>query len=228
MLIFLSIKYNNISKQVIFKTYATGKPIKKGNNVVTSMKKHLAASNTLSAFKSITKSYSSIKTNIKSFLWSLIVLCKLDKLITPKVIKILSVCKIIFKVCTYGFGVFNVSMFTWLFYYNYPTITFTLITGWILDFFKVAKVTYTDTIATFLDYLINIVDNGISNVPKHPNKPVEYPSEGFIDKYREIFEKLRDLPPRAEWPRVNKRWYDFLRDESITLLKTNNRRYSFR
>ena len=43
-------------------------------------------------------------------------------------------------------------------------------------------------------------------------KSVEQPSEGFIDKYREIFEKkkkLRSLPPRAEWTKVNKRWYDF-------------------
>lgn len=163
----------------------------------------------MSNYKTLSRSYSLFKSNMVSFILNILSFVGLDKIIYSKIFLFL---RVTFKWLLRGFTIFNFVLVVWIFYFNTPVITAKLILGWLGDFFRVAKLTYTDTIARFLDYLSGAAENGLKSVPKHAVKPVEYPDGGFIKTYREIFQQIKDLPPRTELPSVRSRWYDFLRD----------------
>nr|YP_009693764.1 hypothetical protein [Inonotus obliquus]BBN21290.1 hypothetical protein [Inonotus obliquus] len=160
--------------------------------LANSFRTNLNASQATSSFKSLCKTCTTLKTNLKNFFWSILVFIKLDRFITPKVLFVLSLIGGAFKWLMRGFTLFNLIMFAWIFYFNTPVITAQLLTGWLLDFCSKLKITYTDTVARFLDYLINVAENGLRSVPKHPKTPVEYPEGGFYKQYREIFKMIQD------------------------------------
>nr|YP_009690268.1 hypothetical protein Fomme_000052 [Fomitiporia mediterranea]QEG57048.1 hypothetical protein Fomme_000052 [Fomitiporia mediterranea] len=167
----------------------------------------------IDSLKNIKKTLCTLKTNISKFFWNIFVFIKLDKVLTTRVLVFMSLFGMLIRWGIRGFTLFNVIMLGWIFYFNTPVITAKLLTGWILDFFNVGWITYKDIVAKFFDYISSIANTGLSSVPKHHNPPIQYPEGGFIKQYREIFETIKNLPPRSdEMPPVNKKWYDFLRD----------------
>ena len=101
-------------------------------------------------------------------------------------------------------------------YYNTPIATISLIIGWLSDFIFTAKTVYLDIVTRFFDYIIDAAENGLKSVPKHPKNIVEYPVEGFHDKFKDIFRKFQDLPPKTDSSSgdMPHRWYDSLRDKT--------------
>lgn len=147
---------------------------------------------------------------------------RLDSKFTPTVVYALSTLWAIVKGVLKLFSLFNIVLFVWVLYFNTPLITAKVLLGLIIDFFRVAFETYKDYVARFFDYVISAADNGLKSVPKHPSTPVEYPDGGFIKQYREIFQMIKDLPPRPDYGETT-RWYDFLRDKSsLNPFKPNN------
>lgn len=116
----------------------------------------------------------------------------LDKFLSPNIWLFF---KITFKWLFRLLTIFNIVLALWIFYFNTPIITTKLLLGWIADFFRVAWYTYTDTIAKFFDYIAKIGESGLKNVPTRNTNPVESPDYGFIKQYRELFSKIRELPP---------------------------------
>ena len=168
----------------------------------------------IDSLKNIKKTLGSLKTNFAKFFWNIFVFIKLDKVLTTKVLVFMSLFGMLVRWGFRGFTLFNVILLGWIFYFNTPVITAKLLTGWIMDFFNVGWITYKDIVAKFFDYISSIANTGLSSVPKHHNTPVQYPEGGFIKQYREIFDTIKNLPPRGdEMPPVNKKWYDFLRDQ---------------
>lgn len=141
------------------------------------------------------------------------VFLRLDTKVTPNAVYGLRVLWSIVKWVLKLFTLFNVLLLLWVLYFNTPLITAKVLLGLIVDFFKVAFETYKDYVARFFDYVISAADNGLKSVPKHPDTPVEYPDGGFIKQYREIFQMVKDLPPRPDYGEST-RWYDFLRDKN--------------
>lgn len=160
--------------------------------LANSFRTNLDTSQAASSFKSLCKTCTTLKTNLKNFFWSLLVFSKLDRFITPKVLFVLSLIGGAVKWLMRAFTLFNLIMVVWIFYFNTPVFTAKLIAGWFIEFFRALKITYTDTVARFLDYLINVAENGLRSIPKHPKTPVEYPEGGFYKQYREIFKMIQD------------------------------------
>lgn len=199
---------NNPNKIGFFKSF-----FNKSSLLTNKIKANVNLGPIVSSFKNVKKTLCSLKTNISNLFWNLIVFIKLDKLVTTKVLFFMSLFGMLIRWGIRGFTLFNVIMLGWIFYFNTPVITAKLLTGWILDFFNVGWITYKDIVAKFFDYISSIANTGLSSVPKHHNPPIQYPEGGFIKQYREIFETIKNLPPRSdEMPPVNKKWYDFLRD----------------
>ena len=193
----------------LFKTF-----FNKSSSLTNKISANINLGPIIDSLKNIKKTLCTLKTNFLKFFWNLIVFIKLDKVITPKVLVIMTLFGMIFKWSFRSFTLFNVIMLCWIFYFNTPVITAKVLAGWLTDFIKVAWSTYTDTVAKFLDYIVSIAENGLKSVPKHHSTPVKYPDGGFIKQYREIFEMIKNLPPRTdEMPPIDKKWYDFLRDQ---------------
>ena len=177
-------------------------------------------SQTVPMYKAFCKTCVTLRTNIKNLVWSLMVLLKLDKLFTPRVLFVISLIRPMLKWGFRGFALFNLIVLSWLLWFNTPVITLKLLAGLFKDFFTVSFKTYTDTIARFFDYIIKGLDEGFKNVPGSRIEPLRYPNEGFVKEYKKLLEMIKDLPPRSEVPVGTSRWYDFLRDlDSDTVKK---------
>lgn len=120
-----------------------------------------------------------------------------------------------------GWMLFNFTMATWVLYYNTPFLTLKVLITWLYDFIKVAKDTYLDFVARFLDYLIELFNNGVKNIPKHPKKPVNFDGPSILDDYIKAFQPLKDLAPKPDLPKIESRWYDLFRDEQLSVHKIN-------
>ena len=162
------------------------------------------------SLKGIARSYSNIKYYINNLMWNFAMLLGLDKILSPVIIKLFYFFKVTFSYLLKVFTIVNIIIAIWIFYFNTPVITGKLLLGIIGDFFRVAWNTYTDNICKFFDYINKGFENGFKSLPKHAVKPVEYPNNGFIKEYRELFRKLRELVPSSEISKP--RWYDSLRD----------------
>nr|YP_009693756.1 hypothetical protein [Inonotus obliquus]BBN21282.1 hypothetical protein [Inonotus obliquus] len=104
-------------------------------------------------------------------------------------------------------------MVVWIFYFNTPVFTAKLIAGWFIEFFRALKITYTDTVAKFLVYILGAANSGLKSVPKHPDSLMDIPEARMYQNYREVFKVLQDLSPKPDYLSETKsRWYDFLRD----------------
>lgn len=197
----------------LLKTYATKAKIKtiKRSSIVTT-------------FKSILKSITTVKNNIGKFIWSVIEFLRLDKILTPTVLKIVKLTGKGFRYLSSLFILFNFILITWLCYYNSPILTYKLLFGWILDFISVAKITYSDIVAKFFDYISSIGENGIKSVPleKDNKQLIDYTNNEFINGYKEVFGKIKELPLNNDYIQEPKsRWYDFLRDDNLSLEDKN-------
>ena len=164
-------------------------------------------------FKTLGRTYNTFKMLIGNMLWEVLVILRIDRLVTPLIKNIFLILMITVKYLWKFVSLVNIIIIIWLFYFNTPVITGKLILGWLGDFFRVAWVSYTDTVAKFFDYFNRIIESGFNSVPKRPSKPVEYPDYGFIREFREVFRKLRELPPSIE--DSTPRWYDSLRDKYV-------------
>ena len=80
----------------------------------------------------ISKLIDSIKEIITSTLWNILVILKLDKILSP-ILKnnIFLIIKITFKWLWRTVTLFNLILVLWLFYFNTPVVTGKLILGWI-------------------------------------------------------------------------------------------------
>lgn len=182
-------------------------------SVGNTVKNSLNQSQTSSSFKSLCKTCTTLKTNIKNLLWSLVVFTRLDKYFTSNVLFGFKIIGFGIKWILRGFTLFNLLMIVWGVYLNTPILTAKVIVGWLMDFFKVLKITYTDTVAKFLDYIISAANNGFKSVPQHNDTLMDYPEAQMYQKYRELFQVIKDLIPNIESRgKLDPRWYDFLRD----------------
>ena len=181
----------------------------------STVKNNLSKSQTTSSFKSLCKTCTTLKTNFKNFLWSILVLFKIDKYFTPKVLFVFRALGFTMKWLTRSFTLFNLVMLSWIVYFNTPTVTAKVITTWLFEFFRVLKITYTDTVAKFLDYVLSAANNGLKSVPKHPESLMDLPEAKMYQQYREVFKVLKDLTPKPDYLGETKpRWYDFMRDRA--------------
>nr|YP_010455107.1 hypothetical protein NYK79_mgp41 [Porodaedalea mongolica]UUA03949.1 hypothetical protein [Porodaedalea mongolica]WCF76709.1 hypothetical protein [Porodaedalea mongolica] len=106
---------NNVGKTSLFNSL-----LSKSSNITNSLKDNLKTSQTVSSYRSLSKTYNTFKTNFKNLIWSVVVFLRLDSYFTPTVIKALLFLGVTFKWAMRSFTLFNFLLVVWIFYFNTP------------------------------------------------------------------------------------------------------------
>lgn len=83
-------------------------------NSRTSLVNHLKSSQLLTSFKLISRTYTNFKASIKSLLWSLVVLLRVDKFVGPMTLNLFYFFKLTFKWLRRAFTLFNFILIVWI------------------------------------------------------------------------------------------------------------------
>lgn len=175
------------------------------------------------SFKLIKKTTSTLRTNVRNLLFSLLSLTGLTKFYTPATAPLFALLGKALKYLKWCFWSFNLAMMVWVLYYNTPYLTAKVILMWFWGFVKSIKVMYFDYIYNFINYITEGISKGFHNAPKHSgakeltdkfNHINKIAADAtYIDEFHSVLSDIKKLEPQWRTGKGVPRWYDVFRDD---------------
>nr|YP_010697842.1 hypothetical protein P1Q01_mgp23 [Phellinidium ferrugineofuscum]WCF76803.1 hypothetical protein [Phellinidium ferrugineofuscum] len=176
-----------------------------------------------SSFRAISRTTSTLRTNVRNLLYNLLSLTGLTRYYTPATAPLFALLGRTLKYLKWCFWSFNLAMMVWVLYYNTPFLTAKVILMWFWGFIKGIKTLYLDYIYNFINYITEGFKMGFDKVPAHKgakeltdkfNHINKIAADArYVDEFHSVLSDIKKLEPQWKTGKGQPRWYDMFKDD---------------